>query len=89
MALLSLPLGVSTFSLRETLREDRAAGGDRPPALRALLSLWTRCLLIGVLGGVLALGAARPASGWPFAAAAATLLLLHAPRSRLFHRPPG
>jgi hypothetical protein len=90
LALLSLPAAVSTFALRERLGEDRAAAPGPPAAAQPLLlALWARCVLIGVFGCVLSLGAASPAAGWPFAAAAAALLVLHAPRRRLFARPLG
>jgi hypothetical protein len=94
LAILSLPLGVSTFAAREKLAEVRAATPDPAPPgsvarVRALLlALWARCVLIGVFGCLLAYGGASPAAAWPFLLAAAALLVLHAPRERLFTRPP-
>lgn len=95
MALLSLAAGVGTFSLREswTLREIRAGGLDpRTPAgfarvRRMLLALWSLCLVIGLLGSMLAYGAALPSAAWPYVLAAAALLVLHSPRDWLFTIP--
>jgi hypothetical protein len=77
LALLGLTLGVSTFALRERLAELRAASEVR----RTRLLLWARCLVVGALGAVLAWGAASPAAALPFVAAAAALLVIHAPRA--------
>jgi hypothetical protein len=94
LALLSLTLGVSTFAAREKLAEVRAATPAPVPAASVarvrglLLTLWARCLLIGVFGCLLAYGGASPAAAWPFLLAAAVLLVLHAPRAWLFTRPP-
>lgn len=95
MALLSLATGVGTFSLRESwaLRDIRAGALDpRTPAgfarmRRLLLTLWTLCLSIGLLGCVLAYAAALPSAAWPYALASAALLVLHAPRRWLFTKP--
>jgi hypothetical protein len=93
MALLALAAGVSTFAARESLRDLRAATSDPPPPesvarVRLLLtSLWGRCVLIGVLGALLAYGAGSARAAWPFTAGAAVLLALHAPRPWLFRRP--
>jgi hypothetical protein len=95
MALLSLAAAVSTFAARESLRDLRAATPDPPPPesvarLRLLLaSLWARCVLIGVLGALLAYGAGSARAALPFTVGAAALLALHAPRPWLFRRPPG
>jgi hypothetical protein len=82
---------VSTFALREKLREVREATPDSSggvASVRALLlALWVRCLLIGLLGCALAYGAASPAAAWPFISASAVLLVIHAPRHWLFTRP--
>jgi hypothetical protein len=92
LALLSLTLGVSTFAQRERLGELRDAASEpiAPAAFarlrRQLLALWTRCALIGVCGGVLAVGAASPPASWPFLGGAAALLVLHAPRDGMFAR---
>jgi hypothetical protein len=75
LALLALPLAVSTFAGRETLREE--SGGT---ARFTLYTIWARCLLVGFLGCVLAYGAGSPQATWPFIAGGAVLLLIHAPR---------
>jgi hypothetical protein len=92
LALLALPAAVSTFAMREKLREVRATPGPDSPSgvsgIRAtLLALWARCLLIGFFGCLLAYGAASPRAAWPFVAAGAALLVFHAPRHWLFTRP--
>ncbi len=92
LALVAIALGVWTFALRETLalRDLRAGRLDpRTPEglsrLRTmLLALWALCLLIGLLGGVLAWGAGSPRAAWPYVLGAGALLVLHAPRERLF-----
>jgi hypothetical protein len=95
LALLSLAAAVSTFAARESLRDLRAATPDPPPPesvarVRLLLvSLWARCVLIGVFGALLAYGAGSARAAWPFTAGAAALLVLHAPRPWLFRRPPA
>ena len=85
LALLSFPAAVSTFALREQLADAAAARVARVRFL--LLALWGRCLLIGLFGCVMAYGAASPAAAWPFAAGAAVLLVLHAPRHSLLAPP--
>jgi len=95
MALLSLAAAVGTFSLRESwvLRDIRAGALDpRTPAgfasvRRMLLALWTLCLVIGLLGSVVAYGSALPDAAWPYVLAATALLVLHAPRGWLFTTP--
>jgi O-antigen/teichoic acid export membrane protein len=91
LVILSLPLAVSTFGLREKLSAE-APGLDSPGSateVRAtLLRLWARCLLIGFFGCLLAYGSASPAAAWPYISASAVLLALHAPRQRLIARPP-
>jgi len=94
LIILSLVAAVSTFAARERLREVCAATADTPPSagdpkLRAMLSIWLRCLLIGFFGSTLAYFAASPAAAWPYIAGAAVLLVLHAPRHRLFGHAAG
>jgi hypothetical protein len=92
LALLALAAMVGTFALRETLvMKDLRAGmlDPRSPAGLAqirsmLLWQWTLCLLIGLFGDLIAYGAATPAAAWPYVAAAAVLLAIHAPRRELF-----
>ena len=92
LALLALVAGVGTFTLRESLalREIRSGALDpNTPAGFArvrgmLIVLWTLCLVIGLLGCVLAYGADSPRASWPYVFAAAVLLVLHAPRRWLF-----
>jgi hypothetical protein len=86
---------VGTFSLRESwaLRDIRAGTLDPCTPVgfarlrRLLLALWTLCISIGLLGGVLAYGAALPSAAWPYALASGALLVLHAPRDWLFTVP--
>jgi hypothetical protein len=93
LALFSLTAAVSSFALRETLRESCRATPDpsSPSHVRSiramLLGLWARCFLIGAFGCLLAYGAASPSAAWPFVSAAAVLLVFHAPRPWLFTRP--
>jgi hypothetical protein len=87
LALLAMVAGVSSFALREQVRV-LLAGAPDPGAVFArvrvmLLDLWARCLAIGVLGSILAWGAASPVAAWPFVAGAAALLSFHAPRHPL------
>ena len=92
LALLSLTIGIGSFALREALamREVRAGALDpRSPAgfarvCRMLLVLWALCLLIGLAGSLLGYAAGSPTVVLPYALAAAGLLLIHAPRRRLF-----
>ena len=94
LALLAMIAAVGSFTLRESLvgRELRLGTLDpQTPAgstrvLAGLLALWSLCLLVGLFGGVLAWGAASPRAAWPFALAAAALLVLHAPRGWLFRK---
>ena len=53
--------------------------------------LWALCLLIGLAGSLLGYAAGSPTVVLPYALAAAGLLLIHAPRRRLFtsRRPRG
>jgi len=90
LALFALVLGMSTFALRETLRdvEETAPAAGAPPSrggriAAILFRLWTRCLVIGLLGSIPAYGAATASAAWPFAAGALALLVLHAPRRGL------
>ena len=91
-ALLSLPAAVSTFALREKLREVRDATDDpiSPTSVARvrgiLIAIWARSLLIGFFGCLLAYGAASLTAAWPFVSAAAALLVFHAPRHWLFRR---
>jgi hypothetical protein len=90
LALLALALGVSTFAAREKLAEIRAATPAPASLARTrglLLALWTRCLVIGAFGCLLAYGGGSPVTAWPFVSAAAVLLVLHAPRAGLFTPP--
>jgi hypothetical protein len=75
LALLALPVAVSTFAGRELLGEH-----PRDTGRLMLLTIWARCWLIGGFGGLLAYGAASPAVAWPFIAGGAVLLLVHVPR---------
>jgi hypothetical protein len=97
LALAAIALGVWTFALREALalRDVRAGRLDphTPEGLwrmRAmLLALWAFCLLPGLLGSVLAWGSGTPQASWPYVLGGGALLLLHAPRDRLFRVPRG
>jgi hypothetical protein len=97
LSILALVAGVGTFALRESLVLRQLRLGSLDPRTRAgsvrvgtmLLALWTLCLLIGLLGGVIAYGAASPRAAWPYVAAAAVLLVLHAPRDWLFTTRAG
>jgi hypothetical protein len=92
LALLALVAGVGTFTLRESLALREIRSGTLDPETPAgfvrvrgmLIVLWTLCLAIGLLGCVLAYGAASPRAAWPYLFAAAVLLLFHAPRRWLF-----
>jgi hypothetical protein len=91
LALLSLPIAVSTFGRREELRSvglGPATPGSVARIPMTLLSIWMRCLVIGSFGCLLAYGAASPRAAWPYLSAAAVLLVLHAPRQRMFERAP-
>jgi hypothetical protein len=93
VALIGIALGVWTFALRESLalRDVRAGRIDLRTAeglarMRSmLLALWSLCLLIGLLGLLMAWGAASPAAAWPYVFGAGVLLAMHAPRERHFH----
>src|SRR5262245_27752644 len=92
LALLSVVAAVGTFTLRETLAMREIRRGSLDPntpdgfaRLRGMLVvLWALCLVIGVLGDLLAWGAARPRAAWPYFIGAGILLVLHAPRGWLF-----
>jgi hypothetical protein len=91
LALIGTALGVWTFALRESLALRDLRAGRLDPATsegfsrlrQMLLVIWFLCLLIGLLGSGLAWGSASSASSWPYLAAAAALLLIHAPHGRL------
>jgi hypothetical protein len=87
LALLALVAGVSSFALREQVRVFLASEPDTPAsrsrARLMALDLWTRCVVIGALGAVLAWGSASPRAAWPFVAGGAALLVFHAPRPPL------
>ena len=97
LGLLALVAGVGTFALRESLvlRDLRSGTLDPNTASgfariqRTLVALWSLCLVIGLLGNVLAWGAAKPIVAAPFLLAAAVLLVVHAPRGWLFARAAG
>lgn len=97
LTLLALLAGVGTFTLREALVARDVRRGTLDPGtpegfarVRAmLLVLWLLCCLIALLGCGLAWGAASPRVAWPYGAAAAGLLLWHAPRSAVFAVPAG
>ena len=97
LTLLALLAGVGTFTLRETLALRDVRSGALDPStpegfarVRAMLFvLWFLCLVIALLGCLLAWGAASPRLAWPYGAAAAGLLLWHAPRRRLFELQSG
>jgi hypothetical protein len=92
LALLSVLAAVGTFTLRETLAMRQIRRGELDPSTEAgfarvrgmLVVLWTLCLVVGLLGDLLAWGAARPRAAWPYFLGAAALLVLHAPRRWLF-----
>lgn len=94
LGLLALVTGLGTFALRETLvlRDLRSGALDPNTASgsarirRMLVALWSLCLVIALLGDVLAWGSARPIAAAPFLLAAAVLLVVHAPRGWLFAR---
>lgn len=94
-AIFSFTAGVWTFALRESFALRDIREGALDPAtpegvarLRAMLfALWGLCLLIGLFGAILAWAASRPRAAWPYAAGAAALLIVHAPRHWLFARP--
>jgi hypothetical protein len=87
LALLAMVAGVSSLALREQVRVFLANEPDTPASRTRVrlmvLDLWTRCVVIGVLGSILAWGAASPVAAWPFVAGAAALLVFHAPRPPL------
>ncbi len=92
LGILALVAGVATFAIRETLvlRDLRSGALDPNTASgfarvrRALVALWSLCLVIALLGNVLAWGAGTPIAAAPFLIGAAVLLVLHAPRGWLF-----
>lgn len=92
LAIFSLVAAVGTFTLRETFAVGPVRRGLLDPStpagfarIRATLAvLWLLCLLIGLFGSILAYAAANPAEAWPYVAGAAALLVIHAPRARLF-----
>ena len=91
LALFALSGGVGSFAIRETflLRHLRRGALDlaTPSGLartrRVLLALWLLCLLVAVLGAIVAYGSASPRAAWPYQIAAGVLLVIHAPRSGL------
>lgn len=95
LSLFSLVAGVATFAVRETFALRPIRRGELDPETPAgfahvratLLALWALCLLIGLLGDLLAYGAASPRAAWPYWGAAAALLVIHAPRRHLLTRP--
>jgi hypothetical protein len=97
LALISVALGVWTFALREglALRDVRSGALDpsTPVGLfrlrQMLVALWILCLVIGLLGSVVAWGAASARLAWPYIAGAGVLLLLHAPRRWVFGSAAG
>ena len=84
---LAMVAGVSSFALREQVRVFLASQPDTPASRSRVrlmvIDLWTRCVAIGMLGSILAWGAASPVAAWPFVAGGAALLLFHAPRPPL------
>ena len=95
LGVISVALGVWTFALREglALRDVRSGALDpsTPEGLvrlrRMLVALWTLCVVIGLLGEVVAWGSGSARMAWPYVAGAAALLLLHAPRQWVFSPP--
>lgn len=91
-ALLALVAGVGTFTLRESLALREIRSGALDPGTAAgfarvrgmLMVLWTLCLVIGLLGCVLAYGADSARAALPYILAAAALLVFHAPLRWLF-----
>jgi hypothetical protein len=94
-AIFSFTAGVWTFALRESLVLRDLRNGALDPASPAgfarlrerLFALWGLCLLVGLFGAILAWAASRPRAGWPYAAGAAVLLVVHAPRGWLVTGP--
>jgi hypothetical protein len=97
LGVIAAALGVWTFALREGLALRDVRSGALDPATpeglfrlrRVLVALWTLCLLIGLLGEVVAWGAGAARLSWPYLAGAGVLLLLHAPREWVFAVPPA
>jgi hypothetical protein len=97
LGVISVALGVWTFALREglALRDVRAGLLDpsTPEGLfrirRMLLALWSLCLVIGLLGSVVAWGAGNARAAWPYLLGAGVLLVLHAPRSWIEGESPA
>jgi hypothetical protein len=96
LALIATALGVWTFALRESLAMRDLRAGRLDPATpegisrlhQMLLVLWFVCLLVGLIGSVVAWGSASPTASWPYLAGAAALLAVHAPSERLLTGPP-
>jgi hypothetical protein len=94
-AIFSFTAGVWSFALRESLALREIRQGTIDPTspegvarLREMmLALWGLCLLIGAFGATLAWAASRPRAAWPYAAGAAVLLVVHAPRRWLLSAP--
>jgi hypothetical protein len=96
LAILALVAAIGSFALRESLvdHEEGCVPLETTPEGRArvrigLVELWLLCAGVGALGGVLVRYSAYPATGWPYVAGAALLLLLHAPTRRFFGRVCG
>lgn len=90
LALLCTTAGVGSLAVRESVLRGiwrGEYGGDDRDARerlgRALLGAWILCLLIGVLGSILAWASARPWRAAPYLLAATALLAFHAPRPGL------
>ena len=87
LALLAMVAGVSSLALREQVRvflaNEPDTSASRSRVRLMVLDLWTRCVVVGALGSILAWGAASPVAAWPFVAGAAALLVFHAPRPPL------
>jgi len=95
LGVISVALGVWTFALREGLALRDVRSGALDPSTseglirlrRMLVALWTLCVVIGLLGEVVAWGSGSARMAWPYVAGAGALLLLHAPREWVFSPP--
>ncbi len=96
LTLLSMTAGVGSLATRENVvrgvssgtldpRTPRGAVGMR----RMLLGTWALCVVIALMGLLMAWLGASPWSAAPYVVAAATLLVFHAPRAGALDAAPG